>query len=71
MTQRTLSHLKHLGVPFDYVDIDNNGDARAWVAAQNNGKEKQPNRDIGGTILTEPSNSELDAVLKQQGIQAS
>ncbi len=71
MTKRTLSHLKELGVPFDYVDIDNDAEARKWVASQNNGKEKKPTLDIGGTILTEPSNSELDTVLKQQGIQGS
>ncbi len=71
MTKRTLSHLKELGVPFDYVDIDNDAEAREWVASQNHGKEKKPTLDIGGTILTEPSNRELDAVLKQQGIQTS
>ena len=71
MTKRTLSHLDQLGVPYDYVDIDNDPKAREWVSSQNHGKEKKPTLDIGGTILSEPSNSELDSVLKQQGISAS
>ena len=67
MTKNTLAHLKRVGVPYTYVDIDNDDEARKWVAAQNNGKEKKPTLDIDGSILTEPSNSELDDVLKRAG----
>ncbi len=69
MTKRTLAHLDHLGVPYDYVDIDNDEASRKWVAAQNNGREKKPTLDILGKILVEPSNAELDAALEEQGIQ--
>lgn len=68
MTTRTLAHLDKIGVPYDYVDIEKNEDARKWVADQNDGREKKPTLDIEGTILTEPSNSQLDDVLKANGI---
>ena len=68
MTKRTLAHLDRIKVPYDYVDIDNDDAARKWVAEQNGGKEKKPTLDIAGTILTEPSNGELDAALTAQGI---
>ena len=68
MTKGTLAHLKQRGIEYEYVDIEENDEARQWVAAQNHGKEKKPTLDINGTILTEPSNRELDAALKEQGI---
>ena len=60
-------HLKRLGVPYRYIDIEKDQDAAAWVAAQNNGKEKKPTIDIGGAILTEPSDRELDEALAAAG----
>ncbi len=66
MTKRTLAHLKERGVKFEYIDIDNNREAAKWVAQQNGGKEKKPTLDIGGTVLSEPTNDELDEVLAQQ-----
>ncbi len=69
MTKDTLAHLDKIQVPYEYVDIEGDDAARKWVAEQNGGKEKKPTLDIGGTVLTEPSNAELDAALKAQGIQ--
>lgn len=40
-------------------------EAAAWVRHQNDGKEKKPTIDIGGIILTEPSESDLDIALKE------
>lgn len=71
MTKRTLAHLDKRGIPYSYVDIDNDPQWRKWVADQNHGKEKKPTLDINGTILTEPSNAELDAALEAQGIQSA
>jgi len=67
MTKRTLSHLDRKHIPYDYVDIDDDTEAASWVAAQNGGKEKKPTLDIRGYILTEPSNEELDKVLREKG----
>ncbi|MDQ2777460.1 MAG: glutaredoxin family protein [Acidobacteriota bacterium] len=63
-TKHTRAHLDQLGVPYQYINIDNDREAAAWVAAQNDGKEKKPTLDIDGQVLTAPSNKELDAILK-------
>jgi glutaredoxin len=63
MTKRTLRHLDEVGVDYEYINIDRDRDAAAWVAAQNGGKEKKPTLDIDGEVLSTPSNAELDAVL--------
>lgn len=68
MTQGTMRHLRKLGVPFDYVDIENDRRARKWVLEQNGGKEKKPTLDIEGQILSEPSDDELDDVLAAAGM---
>jgi mycoredoxin len=64
-TQQTLGHLDELGVKYQYVNIDDDEKAAAWVRHQNDGKEKKPTIDIGGIILTEPSESDLDIALKE------
>ncbi len=65
MTTATLAHLRHLGVEFDYVDIDRDRKAGTWVREQNNGREKKPTLDIDGTILTETDNDELEETLRE------
>jgi glutaredoxin len=64
-TKHTRAHLDQLGVSYQYINIDNDRQAAAWVAAQNGGKEKKPTLDIDGQVLTAPSNKELDAVLNR------
>lgn len=69
-TQATLAHLKRSGVDFRYVDIDKDREAAKWVAGQNNGREKKPTLDVNGHVLTEPTNGELDRLLRAEGILA-
>jgi glutaredoxin len=68
MTQRTLAHLRSLGVPYDYIDIEHDPAARKWVKEQNGGREKKPTLDVHGTVLAEPSNEELDDQLVSAGL---
>lgn len=63
-TRRVLAHLKEQGVEFEYINVNNDPDASAWVKRQNNGKELKPTIDIDGTVLSEPSEAELDAALE-------
>jgi glutaredoxin len=63
MTNRTREHLQHLGVDYEYVDIEKDPNASEWVKKQNDGKEKKPTLLIGREILSTPSNEELDAAL--------
>lgn len=68
-TRRTLEHLRNLGVPFDYINIEHDANARRWVQDQNEGKERKPTLDISGRILSEPSDSEVDRALASAGIR--
>jgi len=35
LTRRALVHLERIGVPFDYVDVESDPEASAWVKSQN------------------------------------
>ena len=63
MTRRSINHLRLRGVPFEYINIENDPGSSEWVKRQNDGKELKPTIDIDGRILAEPSNDELDAAL--------
>jgi mycoredoxin len=68
MTRATRVHLDRLGIAYEYINIDRDREAAAWVASQNGGKEKKPTLDVDGQVLTTPSNSELDTVLREKGL---
>jgi len=68
MTTQTLAHLEETGVPFEYIDVEQDEAASQWVKDQNDGKEKKPTLDLCGTVLCTPSNRELDEALKTAGL---
>lgn len=68
LTTRTLDHLKKIGVPFDYIDVEADEAASQWVKDQNGGKEKKPTVDLGGKVMTNPSNAQLDTALREAGL---
>jgi mycoredoxin len=70
-TARTRHHLEALGVPYDYINIDGNEAAQFFIKRQNNGKQQTPTVDLGGRVLIEPSDPELDAALKAAGLGPS
>jgi len=67
-TRRTRLHLDELGVPYRYINIENDPAARQWVLRQNDGQQKLPTVDLGGLVLSVPSNGELDAGLRKKGL---
>jgi mycoredoxin len=67
MTQGTLEFLDHAGVDYEYINIEEDPQAREWVKQQNDGKEKKPTVQIGDRILSEPSDEELEEVLTASG----
>ena len=69
-TQRTLEHLRRLGVAHTYVNIEQDDAAAEWVRAHNDGKERKPTLDVAGQILTEPTERELDSALRERGLMA-
>ena len=64
-TRRSLRHLRRLGVPHRYVNIDEDLDALARAKALNNGLRRTPTIDlgVGGTALVEPDNDTLTGAL--------
>jgi mycoredoxin len=67
-TQDTVKHLDALGVEYEYLDVDQDPHAQAWVKDHNHGKQKLPTLDVGGQILSMPRTPELDEALRAQGI---
>ncbi len=69
-TQHTKEHLDDVGVPYDYVNIETDARAAAWVCQQNDGQSKTPTVRMEGLVLSEPSDAELDSALRARGILA-
>ena len=67
-TQQTRRHLKQLGLRYDYVNIDFDPRAREFVKFQNDGKQVTPTVVIAGDVLVEPSDQELDTLLRQKAL---
>ncbi|MBV8897106.1 MAG: glutaredoxin family protein [Acidobacteriaceae bacterium] len=68
LTKAALRHLDEVGVEYKYVDIDEDAEAAQWVANHNDGKEKKPTIDVEGEVLSEPSDAELDEVLRAKSV---
>ena len=67
-TQRTLKQLDRLGVAYDYIDVEQDEKASAWVKQQNDGKERKPTVKIGEQVLSVPSSQELETSLREENI---
>jgi glutaredoxin len=67
-TKRTLRQLDELGVAYDYVDVEQDAEASAWVKQQNEGKERKPTVQVGQQVLSTPGNEELESALREQGM---
>jgi glutaredoxin len=64
-TRRSLRHLRRLGVPHEYVNIDEDLSALEKAKALNQGSRRTPTIDlgVGGTALVEPENDTLSGAL--------
>jgi len=69
-TRRSRALLDQIGIPYAYVDVDEDESAAAWVAAHNGGRPRLPTIVVGagGPILAEPSDPELTAALRDAGL---
>ena len=67
-THATRNSLDSLGVQYQYIDVEQDRGAQDWVKAQNGGKQKTPTVDIGGQILIEPDERELELALRAKGL---
>jgi glutaredoxin len=62
-TQRTREHLEELNVRYEYINVDHDKSAEAWIKQQNHGKRKTPTVDLDGKILIEPTNEQVDEAM--------
>lgn len=67
-TKDVRAFLQRREVNYDYIDIDNNPTAAAWVRQHNNGKEQKPTLDVKGQVLSNPTHGELEDALRAEGI---
>jgi mycoredoxin len=67
-TQASRNHLDMLGVPYQYINIEQDPASQEWVKQQNGGKQKTPTIKIGGQILVEPSEPELEKAVRAAGV---
>jgi mycoredoxin len=67
-TQRSLRHLRRLGVAHEYVNIDEDLDALERAKALNGGRRRTPVIDLGfgGAPLVEPDNDLLSGALVER-----
>lgn len=66
-TARTREQLDQLGVTYEYINVDKDAAANEHITELNNGKRKTPTVDLGGKILIEPTNEEMEAALRSAG----
>ena len=69
-TRHAREFLDGLGVSYQYVDIEGDESAAAWVRDHNDGKERKPTVDVAGQILSVPSDHDLTAALRERGLMA-
>ena len=69
-TVRTLEFLTAKVIPHVYINVEEDAAASEWVKSQNHGKELKPTIDLGGQVLAEPSNVELEEALDKQTSRA-
>ena len=67
-TAATCNNLDSLGVQYEYVDVETDAKAQAWIKEQNGGKQQTPTVDINGQILIEPDERELEEALRGTGL---
>lgn len=69
-TTATRNHLDSLGVQYQYINVEQDARAKEWVKEHNGGNQKTPTLDIGGQVLTEPDERELEEALRGRGMMS-
>jgi mycoredoxin len=69
-TRHVIEHLDELSIDYDYIDVDVDPEASAWVKRVNGGPERKPTIVINDEIIAEPTDAQLDDMLARAGITA-
>ena len=67
-TTRAREQLDGLGVAYKYIDVEQDAAANKHITELNHGKRKTPTVDLGGKILIEPTNEEMEKALRASGM---
>ena len=67
-TRSAREQLDSLGVDYDYINIEDDAQAAAWVREQNQGKERKPTIKVGERVLSVPGAAELEEALGAEGV---
>jgi glutaredoxin len=69
-TRRARRHLRRLGVPHQYLNVDDDLDALERAVALNGGRRRTPTIDLGlgGSALVEPDNDTLTGALVEMNM---
>ena len=62
-TRRSVRHLRRLGVPFGYENVDKDTEALARAKTLNHGERRTPTIDVNGEVLVVPANRAITAAL--------
>jgi len=65
-TRHTVAYLESLNVKYEYIEIDEDIEGQEFVRRHNAGKDQTPTLDVAGEILSEPSDTELESVLRDK-----
>jgi mycoredoxin len=67
-TQMVRRYLERLGIPYTYVDIDENPRAATQVRWVAGGTASHPTVSVAGEVLVQPSLAELQWALQRAGL---
>jgi mycoredoxin len=68
-TQQVRRQLERLGVPYEYVDLDQHPEAANQLRWWTGGSANHPTVYVGGEVLVEPSPRELNWALARSGVR--
>lgn len=66
-----LRHLDKLGVPYRYVDVDQDAAAEKLIASWNKGRSIRPTVDLQGDVFVNPTARVMEEELKKRGLMPS
>ena len=68
-TQQVRRQLERLGVPYEYVDLEQHPDAVNQLRWWTGGSASHPTVYVGGEVLVEPNPHELNWALARSGLR--
>ena len=63
--------LDRRGIPYQYVDVERDPQARSRLAWLTGGRVRSPTVVIGGDVLVQPTIEELEWALRRSGVRRS